>query len=580
MASHYGETVQNSGLKEQDWDSLNSLVALDPDNFENWENLVHATESLDGGIGRNSRPEVIEKFRAVFDSFLARFPLLFGYWKRYADIEFAIGGSDVCELIYERAIAGIPNSVELWTCYCSFKMETCPDEDRIRDLFEMAANFIGLDFLSHPFWDKYIEFEERMDHPQLVCKILQRLVHIPLHQYARFFEKFNQVAAVRPVEELVSAEVLDQLKRDTIVEGNKKTEYDLERDLRIKIHSIYAQIYAKVQHETTLRWPFEAEIKRPYFHVKPLEETELIYWRKYLDFEEVEGDQTRIRYLYEKCLVSTALYDEFWLRYIRWLSGQGCYSEEIRNVYRRACSLFVPAGRLAIRVGYAHFEESKCDHELSRDIYDAILLETPGNIETIIAYANMERRVTGCDAAINVYKNAIQSNSCDVYCKGALIAEWARLLWMVVGSPERARKLFEENTEKYLDSRYFWINYLQFEIAIQSSAEREPERHKYISKIHKDIRERARLPPNVVKDLSHIYMVYLLERGGSEVMKEYQQLDIEVNGPFSVQRTHKRRLAEDGQEETTNKNLKKRNGRPIEPIEESLIYAMDIGGVE
>ncbi|KAI8846929.1 hypothetical protein BC829DRAFT_491006 [Chytridium lagenaria] len=38
------------------------------------------------------------------------------------------------------------------------------------------------------------------------------------------------------------------------------------------------------------RWVFEAEIKRPYFHIKPLDDAQVANWRKYLDFEENEGD--------------------------------------------------------------------------------------------------------------------------------------------------------------------------------------------------------------------------------------------------------------------------------------------------
>ncbi len=30
--------------------------------------------------------------REVFDQFLAKFPLCFGYWKKYADFEFTIQG--------------------------------------------------------------------------------------------------------------------------------------------------------------------------------------------------------------------------------------------------------------------------------------------------------------------------------------------------------------------------------------------------------------------------------------------------------------------------------------------------------
>ena len=71
----------------------------DPDSFENWEKLVRAAESLEGGINRNSSPQSIVVIRDTYDRFLAKFPLLFGYWKKYADLEFSIAGTEAAELV-------------------------------------------------------------------------------------------------------------------------------------------------------------------------------------------------------------------------------------------------------------------------------------------------------------------------------------------------------------------------------------------------------------------------------------------------------------------------------------------------
>ncbi|KAK9377514.1 uncharacterized protein V1513DRAFT_456353 [Lipomyces chichibuensis] len=536
MAGHSSAYSLSTGLiADPEWNRLHGLLEQDVDNFENWESLIRATEALEGGIGRSSSTETIEQIRILFDAFLRKFPLLFGYWKRYADIEFAVAGSDAAEVIYRRAVAGIPNSVDLWTGYCSFKMDTCPDEDEVRDLFDTAAEFVGIDFLSHTLWDKYIEFEERLERPDMVMQVLERVTRIPMHQYARYFERYTHLSASRPVEELTSQEEFDRvsaaLSDELAQKDDKMMPTEIDRELRIRIQKLHVARFTEVQQQTMRRWPFEAEIKRPYFHVKGLDETELVNWRRYLDFEEIEGDFRRIRFLYEKCLVATAFYDEFWFRYVRWLSAQeGDHREDIRNVYRQGSGVFVPIGRPAFRIAYAHFEEAEGDYDLARDIFEAILTELPGNIETIIARANFERRVAGVNSAIEVYTSAIESGSCDVYTRGALITEWARILWTVRGSPEDARALFEKYADHYLDSKYFWINYLQFEIQLLSSSETEAERYRYVSKVHNDIRTKARLPPLVIKDLSHIYMVYLLERSGPGAIKEYNKLDIEVNG--------------------------------------------------
>jgi pre-mRNA-processing factor 39 len=78
--------------------------------------------------------------------------LFFGYWKKYADLEFSIAGTEAAEMVrgntlviqerdtllrtsqvYERGVASVTNSVDLWTNYCSFKTETSHDADIIRE---------------------------------------------------------------------------------------------------------------------------------------------------------------------------------------------------------------------------------------------------------------------------------------------------------------------------------------------------------------------------------------------------------------------------------------------------------------
>jgi pre-mRNA-processing factor 39 len=78
---------------------LEADVQANPDEFENWEKLVRAVEGLEGGLNRNSSPQAITAARSIHDRFLAKFPLFFGYWKKYADLEFAIAGTEAAEMV-------------------------------------------------------------------------------------------------------------------------------------------------------------------------------------------------------------------------------------------------------------------------------------------------------------------------------------------------------------------------------------------------------------------------------------------------------------------------------------------------
>src|SRR6478735_1791583 len=208
-------------------------------------------------------------------------------------------------------------------------------------LFERGATFVGLDFLAHPFWDKYIEYEERQEAHDKIYAIHARIIRIPMHQYARYYERFRSLSHNQPITEVVSAEDLSRFRAEVEAEtiaygGGPKAELEIERDVRAKIDAMYYEIFTATQTEVSKRWTYESEIKRPYFHVTALEHKDLVNWRKYLDFEEAEGDFTRTVALYERCLVTCAYYDDLWFRYARWMSGQEGKQEEVRNIYARA----------------------------------------------------------------------------------------------------------------------------------------------------------------------------------------------------------------------------------------------------
>ncbi|CEJ55614.1 Putative Pre-mRNA-processing factor 39 [Penicillium brasilianum] len=536
MADYHfgGSEEENAELRK-----LETELVDDPDNFETWEKLVRGAEALEGGINRNSNPQAITTVRNVYDRFLAKFPLLFGYWKKYADLEFSITGTEAAEMVYERGVASISPSVDLWTNYCSFKAETSHDAEIIRDLFERGASSVGLDFLAHPFWDKYIEFEERVEAQDKIFAILGRIIHIPMHQYARYFERYRQLAQTRPLAELAPTETMSEFRSEieaasSHVPPGAKAEAEIERDLRLRVDNYHLEVFSKTQTETTKRWTYESEIKRPYFHVTELDEGQLTNWKKYLDFEESEGSFNRIQFLYERCLVTCAHYDEFWLRYARWMAAQSGKEEEVRIIYQRASYLYVPIANPTVRLHYAYFEELSGRTDVAKDIHGAILMNLPSHVETITSLANLCRRHGGLEAAIEVYKTQLNSPQCEMATKAALVAEWARLLWKIKGAPDDARKVFQDNQQYYLDSRPFWTSYLMFEIDQPTSADVESTQYERIKQVVSDVRSKSTLLPETVKELVQIYMAYLLERGTKDTAKEYMTLDREVHGPASV----------------------------------------------
>ncbi|KAI5199741.1 hypothetical protein E4T39_06104 [Aureobasidium subglaciale] len=516
---------------------LEEEVQASPDEFENWEKLIRAVEGLEGGLNRNSSPQAITAARSIYDRFLAKFPLFFGYWKKYADLEFAIAGTEAAEMVYERGVASISISVDLWANYCSFKVETTHDDAIIRELFERGAACVGLDFLAHPFWDKYIEFEERLEAQDKVFDILGRIINIPMHQYARYFEKYRQLAASRPLAELAPSNLLSQFSTELGPETTGKSQIEVERAVRTRLDAYHLELFHNTQTETTKRWTYEQEIKRPYFHVTELDEAQLDNWSKYLDFEESEADYIRTSFLYERCVVTCAHYDEFWQRYARWMYGQDGREEEVRNIFQRASCIYTPIARPAIRLHWALFEEACARPFVAAAIYEAILVTLPGNLEAITRLANLQRRQIGYDAAVQIYNQYIADDECTIDDKGALVVEMARLAWKSKGDAVEGRGVLTRQQHIFYDSPSFWAGYLAFEMEQPTTMDTAAEQAERVKALHGTIRHKTRLTADVVRDLSQKYLSYLTERQSKVAAREYLELDMQVNGPASVATT-------------------------------------------
>lgn len=106
---------------------------------------------------------------------------------------------------------------------------------------------------------------------------------------------------------LFRLKILDKRRKyhlSTEQEVSKRWQYEEQVYMRIKISK------EKSRHKCVF------QIKRPYFHVKPLERAQLKNWRSYLDFEISVGQRQRITVLFERCLIACALYEDIWIKVI------------------------------------------------------------------------------------------------------------------------------------------------------------------------------------------------------------------------------------------------------------------------
>ncbi|KAK0949318.1 hypothetical protein LTR91_026557 [Friedmanniomyces endolithicus] len=220
----------------------------------------------------------------------------------------------------------------------------------------------------------------------------------------------------------------------------------------------------------------------------------------------------------------------------------GKKTEEVRNIYQRASCTFVPIQRPTVRLWYAKFEESLGHSDVADDILEAILMNLPGHLEVIIELTNLHRRSRGVDAAIQTLRAYVNGADLSPYVRGALVAEWARMMSEINGKPDEA-----SHQDQYLDCRPFWLKWFFFEVNQPARDAKDQKQHyQRVKAVYDTVRQRSNLPLATIKDMTAYYLTYLQERGPSDAMQEVMELDKEVNGPASVQKRAKQEGMLDG----------------------------------
>lgn len=73
----------------------------------------------------------IGRIRPVYDAFLAEYPLCYGYWKKYADAEAKYVSLQEASLVYDRGVAAVPYSVDLWGHYAMHKQKAAAPVEEV-----------------------------------------------------------------------------------------------------------------------------------------------------------------------------------------------------------------------------------------------------------------------------------------------------------------------------------------------------------------------------------------------------------------------------------------------------------------
>ncbi|KAJ8409093.1 hypothetical protein AAFF_G00241140 [Aldrovandia affinis] len=346
--------------------------------------------------------------------------------------------------------------------------------------YEHAVLAAGTDFRSDRLWESYITWEEELGNLAHVTAIYDRILGIPTQLYSHHFQRFKEhvqnnlpkhflsqeefvqlraelanVGALgeeeaTPSEELPSGteDLADPAKRVTEVEN-----------MRHRVVEARQEVFNHNEHEVSKRWTFEEGIKRPYFHVKALEKAQLANWKEYLDFEIENGTPERVVVLFERCLVACALYEDFWIKYAKYLENYSI--EGVRHVYRKACTIHLPK-KPTLHLLWAGFEEQQGNIAEARGILKALEETVPGLAMVRLRRVSLERRHGNMEEAESLLQDAI-GNGKNAGESSFYSIKLARQLLKVQRSLERARKVLLEAIERDKTSPKLYLNLLELE---------------------------------------------------------------------------------------------------------------------
>ncbi|KAL9644128.1 hypothetical protein ABK040_005593 [Willaertia magna] len=501
--------------------SYETTLKNNPNDFYIWEKYITLLESLNANITTdnqnhttNNENPITTKLLSAYNIFLQKFPLLYGYWKKYAELTHLIT-KDFKKVIsiYERAIdikTGIQNNPDLWSNYCIYVAEQSSDLNEIRTLFERAITIIGNDYYSRILWEKYIEFEISQEEYENVIKLYKRAIQIPSRDLTLIWSQFKEF-----FKNLKQSSKIDLLKREFILslqQNNLNLENNNEKINLNELFNEWRDLYYRPSKKELERIRnYEDGIRRPYFHVQPFQEHELNHFRKYLEDEEnylfnnnqsntftnelnnelnnnmMKDDMNeeekkdnnneeeekkrkmdRMISLFERMIVYGAFYIEFWNRYFQFLEKHK--SDKIISLYERLTKYSVLKDKYYIHLKYAEYLELNTlqdnlenNMEQIEQVYNHLIYnQCIGHLESVMQTIYFYKRNLNYLKVNELFKNYLQ-NFKDEFSKIYFQLEHAKYLYQFENNFNESRNIYLNLLNNIKGMKCIYLEYINME---------------------------------------------------------------------------------------------------------------------
>ncbi|XP_025191003.1 LOW QUALITY PROTEIN: pre-mRNA-processing factor 39-like [Melanaphis sacchari] len=407
--------------------------------FHEWVNILNVVDYHD----------IVDNARMAYSKFLELYPLCYGYWKKYANFEKRNNNINEFKKILENGLNAIPVSVDLWIYYTDYlKLESNNEDVFIRKEFERSLKMCGLDYHSDRLWFNYISWEIEKNEIFNAVNIYYRLIRTPTSNCFKNFLKFQEFIFKNIPEKYLGLAEFNK-RRSIIIESletnqrkllasdslppgddsiniTESTDNNIISIVRISFIESWYNVHSQTIKEFESRKIFEENIERTHFHVKKLKIDQILNWEKYIKFEKKAGNQERIIFLYERCLVSCVSHEKFWLSYLEYLSSINIdVTDLLIDVFKR--SLFHHPKSLDLNLKYFNFSENKGWIEKANETITKLGLLYPNSKDVTIRIINLARRKQD-ETLKSLFKHHLicsQSKSYSSY----IAVKYARFVW-------------------------------------------------------------------------------------------------------------------------------------------------------
>ncbi|TID24600.1 hypothetical protein CANINC_003073 [Pichia inconspicua] len=594
------------------WEKYLKDIESDPFDEDSWcelvshhEKLIHNHTSL-----LKSRTELKQLIYRDMDTLLTKFPYLYVYWIKYADMVFTIDGLLPSIDIYTRALLVFPNSLDLWNKYTDVVLEyKLKKGEELNDIFEEGCTKIGYHFQSHSFWDKYLSWADTEYGKNSIdyMKILLKVVRIPLHQYARYTEEFNKLKLNFSASDLIAVDDLRELvnKRMPSLEKSQVEEY-IESNSKDIINDYFGSFLKNVQKRSEDKWKFESEVVQD-FSFRVMTKEEICLWISYLDYEENfhrvnDGLERNVEVisLYERALIPSCLNSEIWVKYLRFLIQNKGTEEAIMLNFQKSCDHFVSLDQTDLRFMYIRYMELKLGNiEACKNMFLKMTENLPTDtfviskyIEFLLKYTTEDKRTQFIDDLVttvrthplnNVFnklkKSKISttmtlevqnedlqklSSRLNFWTTGQLLINAVTYIWLVNNDVKKSRDILVSflRSEVVRSCKPYWYFFFKFELVHRNKNN--------ITHVIEALKTQSTLSVFDVNFLINEYNDFILknitldeiEQMKKEIVKNFLETDFESS--MHMKHFLKARLlgTNRNDEEIIHKRLYRENGHP------------------